>query len=101
MRFLMILVCFSVCVYFKGYNQSILELERCLFCVYKDDFEQFIEFDEKYNLIINDEKLYEYFVEKGYKVKISKSSDLNFKISFIINKNKPREYSFYLVKNYG
>ena len=97
MKMFMFLICFIFTAYYKNYNNKIIGLEGELFYLYKDNFRCFLSFDDQYNLIIDKNKFWVYFEEKGYEIDILNDYNLKFKIKF--SENIEKEYYFYLVKN--
>jgi len=99
MKVLMLVIALFFCVTLKIYIGEIIDLENEVFILYSSNFEDYLIVNNDYELVINKEKLENYFVKKGYKIVFY--DDLHFEIGFDYLIDYKREHYFYMVINDG
>jgi len=96
MRIVMVFICFINSMFYKDYTMKIIEVENEVYNLYINDFEDYLMIDENYNLIIDEEKLQNYFASRKMEIQFINNTCFEVKI-----KKWKKIYNFYMVINNG
>lgn len=89
--------CFYIYIFIDRTN----EVEMLVYTLYVEGFEDLYFIDENYNLLIDKQKVKNYFKNKGYKVTFIEDGNAHFYIQYKSVLSYKKEYYFYVEKRYG